>query len=88
MDRQNDPHNRSISQNMKDYLFHYIKRDDAPEGVKSSMNQAHWADDAQATESAKNYLAMMKGSYKRIDIYVQKGTMWQESGLFVELSDI
>lgn len=73
---------------MKNYLFHYIKREEAPESVKSSMNQNHWADDEQAVSAAKNYLAMMKESYKRIDIYVQKGTMWQESGLFVELSDL
>lgn len=73
---------------MKNYLFHYIKREDAPESVKSSMNQNHWADDEQAISAATNYLAMMKESYKRIDIYVQKGTMWQESGLFVELSDL
>lgn len=73
---------------MKDYLFHYIKQDDAPISVKSSMNTAHWADDDQAWQSAKNYLAMMQSNYRRIDIYVKKGTMWQETGLFVELSDI
>lgn len=73
---------------MKNYLFHYIKKDDAPDTVKSSMNQNQWVDDEKAVQSAKNYLAMMQGYYKRIDIYVQKGTMWQESGLFVELSDL
>lgn len=73
---------------MKEYMFHYIKNDDAPESVKSSMNQNHWADDAQAIQSARAFLTMMRESYKRIDIYTKKGTMWQETGLFVELSDI
>lgn len=73
---------------MKDYLFHYIKQDDAPSSVKSSMNTAHWSDDEQAVQSAKNYLAMMQANYRRIDIYVKKGTMWQETGLFIELSDL
>lgn len=73
---------------MKEYLFHYIKKEDAPESVKSSINQNHWADDEQAVSTAKAFLAMMSHSYKRVDIYTKKGAMWQESGLFVELSDI
>ena len=73
---------------MKDYLFHFIKNDDAPAEVKTSMNENHWADDAQALQSARMYLGMMRGNYKRVDVYVKKGTMWQDSGLFVELSDL
>lgn len=73
---------------MKSYLFHFIKQDNAPADVKSSMNENNWSDDEQAKQTARAYLAMMQGNYKRVDIYVKKGTMWQDSGLFVELSDL
>lgn len=73
---------------MKEYGFHFIKKDAAPEGVTNCMNFNSWRDIEQAKDSAKMFLSMMRGNYKRVDIYTQKGSMWIDTGEFVELSDI
>lgn len=73
---------------MKEYGFLFLAKEDAQAAQPNCMNFNTWRDIEQAKSSAKMYLTMMQGNYKRVDIYVQKGTMWVFTGEFVELSDI
>lgn len=73
---------------MKEYGFLFIRKEEAPESQQNCMNFNRWADIEQAKCSAKMYLSMMRGNYKRVDIYTKKDTMWVFSGEFIEVSEL
>lgn len=73
---------------MREYAFLFVRKETAPEGQKNCMTFNHWKDMEQAKQSARLFLGMMQADYAKVCIYIQKGTMWVDSGEFVEVSEI
>lgn len=73
---------------MKEYALLFRRRETAAENQKNCMTFNHWRDIEQARESARLFLGMMQSDYARVDIYIQKGTMWVDSGEFVEWTEV
>lgn len=73
---------------MREYAFLFVRKESAPEGQKNCMTFNHWKDMEQAKQSARLFLGMMQADYAKVCIYIQKGTMWVDSGEFVEVSEI
>jgi len=73
---------------MKEYGFLFLRKENAPEGQMNCFNINQWRDMEQAKQSARMFLGMMRADYTKVCIYVKKGTMWVDSGEFVEVSDL
>lgn len=73
---------------MREYAFLFIRKESAPAEQKNCMTVNSWRDMEQAKQSARMFLGMMRADYQRVSIFVQKNTMWVDSGEFVEVSDI
>lgn len=73
---------------MKEYAFHFLRKENAPEQQKNCMVMNNWADIEQAKSSAQMYLGMMRSDYKRVSIYVKRNNMWVDSGVFVDETDL
>ena len=52
------------------------------------MTVNHWRDIEQAKQSARMYLGMMRADYRKVCIYVMVGTMWVDSGEFIESAEL
>lgn len=88
MDIQNNHYNNQSFNNMREYAFLFIRKENAPVGQKNCMTFNNWKDMEQAKQSARAYLGMMRADYQKVCIYVLKGTMWVDSGEFIEVSEI
>lgn len=73
---------------MREYAFLFIRKENAPVEQKNCMTFNNWKDMEQAKQSARMFLGMMRADYQKVSIYVQKGTMWVDSGEFVEVSEL
>lgn len=73
---------------MKEYAFLFIRKENAPAEQKNCITVNHWRDIEQAKQSARMYLGMMRADYRKVCIYVMIGTMWVDSGEFIESAEL